>query len=147
LTVLLNNTWFAPGIWGILIVAMASYQITYNWVLLDRFRYEVLLLFWMFPSKNAKFWICMRVHTCLLMSWDFWEDISWTIYLTVWGVVQNAQKEREQKLVELLLARLDPYVKGDKERFTQWATAEARQLAEAGKPCWSLAQILEDALV
>ncbi len=49
--------------------------------------------------------------------------------------MQNVQKEREQKLVELLLIRLDPYVKGDKEGFTQWATAEARQLAEAGKPC------------
>ncbi|CAK9229667.1 unnamed protein product [Sphagnum jensenii] len=49
----------------------------------------------------------------------------------VQGKLKNVQKEREQKLVELLLVRLDPYVKGDKEGFTQWATAEARQLAEA----------------
>jgi hypothetical protein len=46
-------------------------------------------------------------------------------------LVQTAQKEREQKLVQLLLDRVDRYVKGDKQGFTQWATNEAHQLAES----------------
>lgn len=55
-------------------------------------------------------------------------------------LVQTAQKEREQKLVQLLLDRVDRYVKGDKQGFTQWATNEAHQLAESGKLCLYLAQ-------
>ncbi|KAH9545180.1 hypothetical protein CY35_12G035100 [Sphagnum magellanicum] len=49
----------------------------------------------------------------------------------VQGKFKTAQKEREQKLVQLLLDRVDRYVKGDKQGFTQWATNEAHQLAES----------------
>jgi hypothetical protein len=47
--------------------------------------------------------------------------------------MQEAQKEREEKLVQLLLERIERYVKGDKVGFTTWAQEEAHQLAEAGE--------------
>lgn len=52
--------------------------------------------------------------------------------------LQEVQKERETNLAELLLERIEPYIKGDKGGFTTWAQSEAHQLAEAGKapPCY-----------
>jgi hypothetical protein len=44
---------------------------------------------------------------------------------------KEGQKEREKKLKELLLERIEPYVKGDKVWFANWAQVEAHQLAEA----------------
>ncbi|KAG0604426.1 hypothetical protein M758_10G171200 [Ceratodon purpureus] len=44
---------------------------------------------------------------------------------------KEGQKERELQLKDLLLERIDPYVKGDKVGFASWAEEEAHQLAEA----------------
>lgn len=47
--------------------------------------------------------------------------------------VQELQKEREQKLIQVLKDRLHLYVSGQKEQFAAWASSEARRLSQAGK--------------
>eukprot|EP00252_Welwitschia_mirabilis_P018423 TRINITY_DN40963_c0_g1_i1.p1 TRINITY_DN40963_c0_g1~~TRINITY_DN40963_c0_g1_i1.p1 ORF type:complete len:346 (+),score=94.96 TRINITY_DN40963_c0_g1_i1:263-1300(+) len=41
------------------------------------------------------------------------------------------QKEREDKLTDLLIRRLEPYVNGEKEEFEKWACNEAQNLSKA----------------
>lgn len=46
--------------------------------------------------------------------------------------VQELQKEREEKLIEHLRKRLQPFVEGKKEEFIKWANTEASRLSQAG---------------
>lgn len=58
----------------------------------------------------------------------------WTIYLEHFdSCIQALQKEREDKLVKILIDRLHPYVEGHIEEFVDWATSEAIRLSQAGK--------------
>jgi hypothetical protein len=46
--------------------------------------------------------------------------------------LQTVQKEREEKLAEILKNRLHIYVQGNKEEFIQLAEAEVSKLSNAG---------------
>jgi hypothetical protein len=45
---------------------------------------------------------------------------------------QVVQKEREERLVEILKGRLNQYVQGNKEDFVNHAEAEVARLSNAG---------------
>ncbi|MBA0577474.1 hypothetical protein Golob_023807 [Gossypium lobatum] len=45
--------------------------------------------------------------------------------------VQAFQKQREDKLIEILKNRLQPFVEGQTNEFIQWANSEARDLSKA----------------
>ena len=47
-------------------------------------------------------------------------------------MMQVVQKEREEKLAELLKDRLHLYLQGNKEEFIQYAEAEVTRLSNAG---------------
>lgn len=47
--------------------------------------------------------------------------------------LQVVQNEREEKLVRLLLERIEPYVRGDKVGFVSWARKERENLKDTGK--------------
>jgi hypothetical protein len=46
--------------------------------------------------------------------------------------LQDVQKEREEKLAEILKNRLHLYVQGNKEEFVRLAEAEVSKLSDAG---------------
>ncbi|TYH78120.1 hypothetical protein ES332_D04G203700v1 [Gossypium tomentosum] len=56
--------------------------------------------------------------------------------------VQAFQKQREDKLIEILKNRLQPFVEGQTNEFIQWANSEARDLSKAGAV--SLIQIQDE---
>ncbi|CAL5001201.1 unnamed protein product [Urochloa decumbens] len=56
--------------------------------------------------------------------------------------MQTVQKEREEKLAEILKNRLHTYVQGNKEEFVQLAEAEVSKLSNAG--AIALMQLQED---
>lgn len=47
---------------------------------------------------------------------------------------QVVQKEREEKLAEILKDRLNQYIQGNKEEFIRHAEAEVARLSNAGNP-------------
>jgi len=49
------------------------------------------------------------------------------------SIFQEVQNEREQKLVQLLLKRIEPYVSEDKLAFVAWARKERESLKDNGK--------------
>ncbi|KAB2088069.1 hypothetical protein ES319_A04G149800v1 [Gossypium barbadense] len=56
--------------------------------------------------------------------------------------MQAFQKQREDKLIEILKNRLQPFVEGQTNEFIQWANSEARDLSKAGAV--SLIQIQDE---
>jgi curved DNA-binding protein CbpA len=44
---------------------------------------------------------------------------------------KNVQKQREAKLVQLLIVHIQPFMDGDKAKFTKWATEERDRLKES----------------
>lgn len=48
-------------------------------------------------------------------------------------LLQVVQKEREEKLAEILKDRLNQYVQGNREEFINHAEAEVIRLSNAGK--------------
>ncbi len=51
----------------------------------------------------------------------------------VGGCEQEIQAKRERALVTRLLELIEPYVRGDKLEFTNWAMEERNRLKEAGR--------------
>ena len=49
------------------------------------------------------------------------------------ALLQAVQNEREEKLVRLLLERIEPYVRGEKVEFVNWARKERENLKDTGK--------------
>jgi len=49
------------------------------------------------------------------------------------SIFQEVQKEREEKLVQFLLKRIEPYVRDDKLGFVAWARKERENLKDNGK--------------
>jgi len=47
--------------------------------------------------------------------------------------IQEFQKEREEKLIEHLKKRLQPFVEGKKDDFVKWANSESSRLSKAGR--------------
>lgn len=47
--------------------------------------------------------------------------------------MQAFQKQREEKLIEILKNRLQPFVEGHVYDFMRWANSEARDLSKAGR--------------
>jgi len=54
------------------------------------------------------------------------------VVLTDLFLIQVVQKEREEKLAEILKNRLNQYVQGNKEGFVNDAEAEVARLSNAG---------------
>lgn len=42
------------------------------------------------------------------------------------------QEEREEKLIKLLIDRLEPYIKGQRDAFVESARSESKRLCQAG---------------
>lgn len=55
------------------------------------------------------------------------EQIPWLFFNP-----QVLQKEREEKLITILKNRLETFVDGRADEFTNWAKSEARRLSAAG---------------
>jgi hypothetical protein len=63
-------------------------------------------------------------------------DVSYFFSLVVFmslTMMQVVQKEREEKLADILKNRLHLYVQGNKEEFIQLAEAEVTKLSNAGR--------------
>lgn len=58
----------------------------------------------------------------------------WIRFANSW-FPQVVQKEREEKLAEILKGRLNQYVQGNKEEFVRHAEAEVARLSNAGSLC------------
>jgi len=64
----------------------------------------------------------------------FWHFILFLNNILLNGklLLQTVQKEREEKLAEILKNRLHLYVQGNKEEFVHLAEAEVSKLSNAG---------------
>ena len=61
------------------------------------------------------------------------EQIPWLFFNP-----QVLQREREEKLITILKNRLETFVDGQADEFTNWAKSEARRLSAAGTFCSSI---------
>jgi hypothetical protein len=68
------------------------------------------------------------------VSWIFADkSILLRVVFLILILQQVVQKEREEKLAEILKDRLNQYVQGNKEEFIKHAEAEVARLSNAGK--------------
>jgi len=97
-------------------------------------------------SQEARAKVQEKIKACPFLLF-FLNQLHWSIVLfriqistyklnlVNFPMVQELQKEREQKLTQSLKDRLQPYVDGRKDEFVSWASAEGRRLSQAGISC------------
>jgi hypothetical protein len=79
-------------------------------------------------------WVGLSIEDVLcFITWIFADEfVLWRVALFNFIFQQVVQREREEKLAEILKDRLNQYVQGNKEEFINHAEAEVARLSNAG---------------